>query len=91
MNKEQTDFLNGYVMSKITEYLAVDKERLVKEVAEDLSSLFTGESVAMKHVERSVNQLEQMGFIEINDAGNIAQDDPVDSFQELEEGDSAEN
>jgi len=83
MNTQQTDFLNGYVMSKITEHLAVDKERLVKDVANDVSNLFAGKSVAMKHVERSVNQLESMGFIEVNDANNITQDDPVGAYNDI--------
>lgn len=83
MNKEQTQFFNGYVMARITENLTIDKEDLVKKVADETSNLFTGRSLATKHAERSVNQLVDMGFIEVNDAGNVVQSDPSTAFRDL--------
>ena len=85
MNTQQTDFLNGYVMSRIAERLAIDKETLVKQVANELSNLFSDKDIAVKNVERSVNQLWSMGFIEVNDAGNITQTDPVTAYQQMGE------
>lgn len=85
MNAQQTEFYNGYIMARIAETLAIDKQSLVEDVAEETSNLFTGKSVAMKHAERAVNQLVQMGFIEINDAGNVVQDDPSEAFRNLAE------
>jgi len=85
MNKQQTEFFNGYVMARIAENLAIDKESLVKKLAEETSNLFTGKSTAMKHAERSVNRLVKMGFIDVNDAGNLVQDDPSGAFRNLAE------
>lgn len=85
MNTSQSNFLNGYIMGKITERFLVDRDSLIQEAVDDVGNLFDNRETARRSIERAVNQLEAQGFIEVSEKGNnIQQDKPVEAFNGID-------
>ena len=87
MTKDSRRFIEGFVMARVSENLTVDRDRAVKDISEELSFALPSKDSAEIAVKAALKQLQDQGFIEINDAKNIVQDDPIGALKELSKSD----
>jgi len=70
-------------MARVTENLTTDRDRAVKDISSELRNAYPEKENAEIAVKAALKQLEDIGFIEINDANNIVQKDAVGSLEDL--------